>query len=280
MKLFVHKYFVPLTIDRFPAGETLIRIEDNLAKYHNDKHVILGNKLNICITVDFRNNGDLIDMLLLTEAVKRHYASFDIQLSLNIPYLPYARQDRVSVEGESLSVKVIADLINSQNYKSVFCADLHSDVSGALINNLVHSTLEHQASQLSLFHPHAILVSPDAGANKKVFKFAKDYNYKDVVRADKIRDVKTGTITGTKVYSESVGNKDFLILDDICDGGRTFIELAKELKKLTTGKIYLYVTHGIFSKGFGVFDGYVDKIYTSNLMTVIKPINDDFLEII
>ena len=69
------------------------------------------------------------------------------------------------------------------------------------------------------------------------------------IRADKKRDPSNGEITGTVVYSEHLGSQDVLIVDDICDGGRTFIELAKELRHLTTGRIYLYVTHGIFSKG-------------------------------
>ncbi len=111
-----------------------------------------------------------------------------------------------------------------------------------------------------------ILVSPDAGANKKVLDFAKYWKFSEVVRADKVRNVLTGKIESTKVYSSHVSSKDFLILDDICDGGRTFIELAKELRKLTDGKIYLYVTHGIFSAGMDVFDGLIDKIYVSNLM--------------
>ena len=105
-----------------------------------------------------------------------------------------------------------------------------------------------------------ILVSPDAGSLKKVSKVAREFNCK-MVRADKTRSVIDGSITGTVVYSESVGDKDFLIIDDICDGGRTFIELAKELRKLTTGKIKLYVTHGIFSKGLDVLTEHIDEIY-------------------
>ena len=124
----------------------------------------------------------------------------------------------------------------------------------------------------ALLDKEAILVSPDAGANKKVFEFAKLHGYKRVVRADKVRDVSTGEILSTQVFSEHVGNADFLMLDDICDGGRTFIELARELRKLTTGKIFLYVTHGIFSKGGDVFDGFIDQIYTSNLMGEPHPL--------
>jgi ribose-phosphate pyrophosphokinase len=85
------------------------------------------------------------------------------------------------------------------------------------------------------------------------------------IQAEKIRDPNTGAITSTKVNIEKhVGDKNFLIMDDICDGGRTFIELAKVLRPLTTGKIMLYVTHGIFSAGLEVFLGYIDEIYCAN----------------
>lgn len=46
--------------------------------------------------------------------------------------------------------------------------------------------------------------------------------------------------------------KPILVMDDICDGGATFISLAKEIKAhelYNDQELWLYVTHGIFSKG-------------------------------
>ncbi|UUZ75448.1 hypothetical protein LP414_27415 [Polaromonas sp. P1(28)-13] len=118
-------------------------------------------------------------------------------------------------------------------------------------------------------------------ANKKVLNFAQVHGFKDVVRADKTRDTLTGKITGTAVYSQDVGNRDFLILDDICDGGRTFLELAKELRKLTTGKLYLYVSHGIFSQGCLHLARHFERIYVANLVGVGKnQINDPLLQVL
>jgi len=78
----------------------------------------------------------------------------------------------------------------------------------------------------------------------------------------KDRDVKTGNITRTSI-TPIVHGGNAIIVDDICDGGRTFIELAKCLKP-ACDKVYLYVTHGIFSKGLDVFDGLIDHIWTAN----------------
>ncbi len=279
LKLFVHKQEVPVTIMRFPAGETGVKITDPEIKLYDRE------PLHVNITCGFETNDDIINLLQLTDAVKRQYWGRNPQIALTIPYFPYARQDRVCNKGESLSVKVIADLINSQNYITVYITDAHSEVTPALLNNCVNIKLDSAARVLrSIRKPeNTILVSPDAGANKKVFEFAKINGYEHVVRADKTREVSTGKITGTRVYweepyhdietmstnyktSTTVTGKDFLILDDICDGGRTFIELAKELKKLTTGNIYLYVTHGIFTKGMVELAPLFEHIYVSNLM--------------
>jgi ribose-phosphate pyrophosphokinase len=259
MKLYINQQETQVIRAKFPAGESLIRIvpptlQDPVA--------------TAIVQLDFRDNGDLIELMLLMDAFHRLYPSPLIQTFLIMHYLPYARQDRVCNHGESLSVKVIADLINSLKFSHVYCMNIHSEVGVALLNNLVHLDLPVLGAIVSAFpdKDNVVLVSPDAGANKKVFAFAKQFGYPEVVRADKIRNVLTGDIVETKVYAEHIGNKDFLIMDDICDGGRTFIELAKELRKLTNGKIYLYVTHGIFSKGAEVFEGLLDGIYTSNLM--------------
>ena len=78
------------------------------------------------------------------------------------------------------------------------------------------------------------------------------------------RDVKTGKLKEFIVYANDIDNQDCLIVDDICDGGGTFIGLAEELKKKGAGKLYLAVTHGIFSKGFDGLDQYFEQIFTTN----------------
>lgn len=259
VKIYAHNDYtfkeVNVDLRKFPAGETFVRITDDPA----------GDTTSLMVHLLFEGNDDLFNLALLVDAARRHYGPLPIYMSM--PYLPYARQDRVCSPGESLSVKVVADFINSLKLAGVNCQDIHSPVAEALFDNMVHDTLSTCFAAMTTHFrdpDQVVLVSPDAGANKKVLGIAKDYGYPNVVRADKTRDVLTGKITGTAVYSEHVGSKDFLIVDDICDGGRTFIELAKELRKLTDGKIFLYVTHGIFSAGTKVFDGLIDGLYISN----------------
>jgi ribose-phosphate pyrophosphokinase len=242
----------------FPGGESYVRI---------DELPVAPADCLFRIDLNFRSNKDLIDLLLLTDAVRRHWGPVQrARIYLVMNYLPYARQDRVCSPGESLSVKVVADLINSQNYEWVECMNLHSDVAGSLIDNLHHLQLTELIAPLRFRLINTMLVSPDAGAAKKVRYAAESSAWKGVIYADKVRDVATGDITGTSVHSEHLGDQDLLIVDDICDGGRTFIELAKVLRTITTGRLYLYVTHGIFSNGTATVTQHFDKVFTSNLI--------------
>lgn len=268
LKLLVNAKEIPITISKFPAGETMISIR-------NPRHFDVGSTVNGMITMQFESNEDLINLALLKDCVERTYLG-QVKLALTMDYVPYARQDRVCNTGESLSIKVIAGIINAMEFEHVFTKDNHSDVSTALINNCINLGISNVARNLVNVLPNGldtILVSPDAGANKKVYGFAKDLGFKHVVRADKTRDVATGKITGTKVFWDvlepmelSKPSYDICIVDDILDNGGTFIPLAEELRKLTSGKIYLYITHGMFNSGIDKFNGVFDKIFVSNVM--------------
>jgi len=232
---------------------------------------------NITVRMDFRDNGDFIDLMLLMDAIRREYKfNSNRKEELILDYLPYARQDRVNVEGESLSIRVITDIVNNLAFDSVYCKDIHSDVGISLLNNLHHLNTTHCGSKLpNIVGRDTILVSPDAGAVRKVYDFAQKNGYRQMVSAYKKRDPATGIISGTWVDISSVteaqhlGQRDMLVLDDICDGGATFLGLGEKLRQVTNGKLYLYVTHGIFSKGLNTLLEVYDTIYVSNNMSDI-----------
>lgn len=216
----------------------------------------------VIIIAQLHSANAVLELAMLVDALRRHYTNLT-KIELVAPYFPYARQDRQCDTGEALSVKVMAGIINNLNLNKVLIWDAHSDVTPALLNNVINVPPHEFVEAVVQKHSNVVLVAPDAGAIKKVSSVAK-YLKKEYVRADKLRDPHTGAITGTVVYSDHIGDKDFLIVDDICDGGKTFIELAKVLRPLTNGKIFLYVTHGIFSKGIDVFDGVIDHVYSAN----------------
>jgi ribose-phosphate pyrophosphokinase len=232
------------------------------------------------ITVEafIHNSDDVMTLLMVKDAIDREFVR-TVPRFLVMPYIPYARQDRVCNEREAFSIKVFADLINSMNFDLVVVLDPHSDVSPALINNCsiipIEDVLDRSEELIDdddfnlhhkLTNDNIILISPDAGAEKKVLKVSQHYGGLQVIYAGKIRDTKTGEIVATKVdWGYSLRGKDVLIVDDICDGGRTFIELAKKLRRFKPQSINLYVTHGIFSKGYQpLFDAKIKRIFTTD----------------
>ena len=233
----------------FYGGEFCVKIDDD---EYDDKD-------NICVYFTFEKTDEVLELLFLCDSLK----SFGCTLyNLFIDYVPFSRQDRVE-PGESFSLKVFANLINGLQFKRVTIKDPHSDVTAALINNceIIH---QHDIFQPFLKDKKDFwLVSPDAGALKKVYKLAEWVDSLGVVECSKIRDLKTGQITGTIVHADDLMSSDCYIVDDMCSGGATFIAIAKELKKRNAGRIILMVTHGLFTRPLNYFEGIFDEIYTN-----------------
>ena len=236
----------------FSGGELHIKLNNNI-DYKKIKQVIITHRV--------RSMNDFMAILIAKDALElKGVKRFDLVM----PYVPYARQDRKCFDGESFTLKVFTDILNSQKFDSVHVLDAHSDVAPALINNCVnHSNEDYIEAILEDFEEPPILISPDAGSNKKANNLAKKFGLY-LVKCDKVRDVKTGKLSGFSVFEDNLYKRDCLIVDDICDGGGTFIGLGKEMKKKNAGNISLFVTHGIFSKGLNIFNKVFEKIYCTN----------------
>lgn len=219
---------------------------------------------------------DIFELLLVHDALRRLYPSTPFKLLC--PYLPYARQDRVANTGEALSLKVVSDLINWMHFESVEVWDVHSDVSLALLDRVVNVTPKGWLSRANIDWKNTILVAPDAGAQKKVRALSKLFDC-EMITATKVRDTKTGEITDTTINEPGWTEKNFLIVDDICDGGRTFLELSKKIKGFQTsmdrgvdrGTVSLYVTHGIFSRGYSELFKAFYMIYCPHIWPGFQP---------
>ena len=236
----------------FPGGEPHIKL--------TEPKKLLSE--NVIITHRVASFNDIGLVLMATDALKRVGVA---NIDLFLPYFPAARQDRVAVPGEPLSVKVYANLINAQNYRSVFIFDPHSEVAPALLDNCVSFSTEKLIERVIQSLPNnTLLVSPDHGATKKVYKIAQFLNQFEVIECSKVRSVSTGALSDFKVFAKDLGGRPCLIVDDICDGGGTFIGLAQKLKQKNAGPLFLAVSHGIFSKGLSILSAHFDKIFTTN----------------
>ena len=253
-------------ISQFPDGQQTVDLTDwnDLLRYEDA--VKINSRLNT-----FK---DLELIICATAAIRNIKPTREI--ALYVPYFIGARSDRKFVDGGINYLKqVICPIINSLNFVTVITLDPHSDVLEACLNNYEkvdnHTLAKHALSKIDNkdgAQDRICLVSPDAGAYKKIFDVAKKFGIQNVVTATKVRDMITGNILKTEVPNLPglVGDDmQYVIIDDICDGGRTFNELAKAIREQRgDAKVYLVVTHGIFSAGFAELNKYFEGIYSTN----------------
>lgn len=214
---------------------------------------------------------DLELIICANQAIKNINPS--IKVNLFVPYFLGARSDRKFNDGGTNYLKqVICPIINSQNFETVTVVDPHSDVLEACLDNyrkvsnenLVRFALTNIDNRDGA-NTRTAFISPDAGALKKIYDLAKIFKVDNITTASKVRDIQTGNIVKTELPLMNLnGIEQFVIIDDICDGGRTFTELAKAIRLQTDKPIYLIVTHGIFSAGYEWLSNELDGIFCTN----------------
>lgn len=204
---------------------------------------------------------DATKLLLLCEVADALTRIFTVtHTTLYIPYLMGARFDRVMQPGDSFDLKVITKIVNSLKFNEVQLYDVHSDVSTALIENSYSYTNEHLVRNYNL--KNSILIVPDAGAAKKAPNYLEwNKNIVNLTHCIKHRDLSNGAITLKVLEPEKCFEANCVIIDDICDGGGTFLQIAKQIKPKN---LTLIVTHGIFSKGFDELSQYFNEIIVSD----------------
>lgn len=236
------------------------------------------------VTANIKNSDDLIGLLLVKGFIDK-FNIFKKGVSLKLPYVPYMRSDRAMVQHNTIGgLKVIAPLINNLNFDQVIVLDPHSDVTEALLNNVYiieqfDALLDFQTNNNQVdFKKFDFLMSPDAGALKKVSKCAKTLG-KPHIEAFKVREINTNKILKTSVNAskEELEGKSILIVDDILEYGTTVHDLAKMLKEeYGVAHVGVYVSHGVCPinyrispiSRFNFILNFVDEIYCYNLWSI------------
>ena len=242
-------------------------VDFNITKYPDGQISLkLNKKPTLEQTIRVSSYEDLFVLKSFSDAHKNYMGYYP---EVTIPCLFGQLSDRRFADNESFDLKNICEFINSCNFKNVYVFDPHSDVPEALIKNF-HKLLPNPYIYSSITdiidkedRSQVTLVSPDAGAYKKVFKLAEQWNH-PLVAANKFRD-RDGNIN--LVVLGDVKGSNCLIVDDICLGGRTFKILSEKLREQGANKIFLYVSHAHFINGF---DLGLDHIYCTNSVKDIK----------
>lgn len=240
---------IPVTFSTFPGGEEFVRVGET-------------KSFNCAVHAQVRNSQEILRLIMLLDAL----SGMGIEHHLLMPYVPYARQDRRCNYGEAHSMQVMGDILSSQ-VQSLSVVDIHSQMAG---DSLPDQTVFFKAAEvigqwpeLKELAARSVIVAPDKGAEQRAFEVASLVGA-GFITCKKVRNQLTTEITGVKVPENLNPDVHYLIVDDICDGGRTFLEVATALRANGATKVSLYVTHGIFSKGVGELSKVLDSIWTTN----------------
>lgn len=206
------------------------------------------------VTWVFKAEREFIYLAQLVTLLQSH----DVLYKLELPYLPYGRQDKKVSNDTTFALHTFAALINSLKFEGVIIRDAHSDVALKLINYSSSYFLDSHIT--NLVEGYDTLCFPDKGACDRYSKLFKSHN---IVTGSKVRDQSTGYIKEF-TFNGNVKDRHILLIDDICDGGMTFRILAKDLLKNGAEQVDLYVSHGIFSKG-------LDVLYNDGITNIFTP---------
>lgn len=217
------------------------------------------------IVCTLRTNDDIISLLLISDVMKR----MGFKPELYITYMMYQQDDRLFDVNESFGLKVISGILNGLVFSKIKIFHPHSDKVEFIDNVDIISNTTFIQQVLDTFGVKPIWIIPDSGAFKTQFKQIEKFNYPNFVTCMKSRDHSTGEIE-TIVNIKDLQGRDCIIFDDICLGGRTFINIAEKLKERNCGKLYLVVSHGVFNKGLDELIKYFDCIYTTDSICNIQ----------
>lgn len=225
--------------------------------------------VNVCPTTPVYRV--LEEITLIASCIDELKFSYNVPMYLTLPYLPYARADRVFEKGNPAGLKMfLFGLDRIGGFDEINVCDIHNKSSvdsicedyGLDLNIVEKSQLEcFKASMPHDFNTeYDIVLAPDKGAVMKAQMIAAHLEV-DVYNCGKERDVSTGKIIKSVLPDVDFSGKVVLIPDDLMDYGGTFISLAKLLKDAGAKQVDLYVTHMIGAKGLDNLKGLIDNVY-------------------
>lgn len=242
-----HGIEIPVQHSTFPAGEVYVKVLES--------RLVTAETTVILLSAD---SEQIMRAIMIANALKNVGASY---ITLDAPYLPYSRQDRVCNTGESDSLAVLIGMLEHQ-FDRIKTLDAHNPK--VLDSLVINEQVRYKIELAKYYKDGLVMVAPDKGAIGRCYLAANNY---PVVVLNKTRK-----LSGISQSVESADDaqwiktaKSLLIVDDICDGGATFISAAKVLREFNlTAELHLFVTHGIFSQGMEKLEEVFSSVRCAN----------------
>lgn len=216
-------------------------------------------------------NDNLMELLIMIDAAKRSSAE---RITVIMPNYFYARQDRKTASRESITAKLVADMITAAGADRVLCIDLHSDqLQGFFdipLDNLPgRKIFLKKARELSKGN-ECVVVSPDAGAAKHATSIAASLDA-GLAIINKSRP-EHNTCVSTHLIGDDVKGKVCFIFDDLIDTAGTVCSASKLLKEVGAKKVFVFATHGVFSANAykNINGSKIDRLFVSDSIPLAK----------
>jgi ribose-phosphate pyrophosphokinase len=220
---------------RFADGEVYIQIQES----------IRGCDVYLIQPTCYPVNDHLMELLIMIDACRRASAR---QITAVIPYYGYARADRKTAGRESITAKLVANLMTKAGASRVLAIDLHS----AQIQGYFDIPCDHVYGTPVLIDYIAsknledlVVVSPDVGGVARARAFAKKLNDAPLAIIDKRRQAHN--VAEVMNVVGDVRGKTAVLVDDMIDTAGTICEGARLLKQEGARQVYACATHAVFS---------------------------------
>ena len=237
----------------FSDGESKLRFPSV-----NNKHCIIVQSLYP------PPDRHIIQLLMIIHKCKKDNAS---KLTVIIPYMAYARQDKAFLEGEIISVGVLAQLIENFGVNEVITVDIHNEVSLSYFSintknvTAIPILAEYIKNKVTL--DKSFIISPDTGAITRANKFAQLLNL-PILCLKKKRDRETGCVSIDENIGMKVAGMNAILVDDMISTGESIVKACEVLKKQKIGNITVSCTHAI------LVDNAFEKIINSGVKEIIS----------
>ena len=216
----------------FPDGESKITFRHNLKK-------------SVVLVVQSTYppvDTNLLQILSIISEVKK----ISSKIYAIMPYMGYARQDRQFLNGEIVTMSVVAKMLQAAGAKKAIVVDIHSKTALRHFkipteNVSAIPELVKYLKKLKLKNP--VVVSPDTGGSLRAKKFA-DVLKSDFIVLKKSRNRKTGKVSIQSTKAD-VNGKDLIIVDDIISTGGSVVKATQFLKKQKCKRVFVVCTHGL-----------------------------------
>ena len=222
---------VPLFFKTYPDGESYVRLE---GKVQNEEIAIVQ-------TTSPPQDTRLMQLALIADAAKRHGAK---KVTAVVPYLAYARQDRVFLQGEAISINTVANMLKVAGIDSLITVNVHQ---AKVLEKFPFPAKTISAIPLLAEYfkkkgfEKAFALAPDDGA-LWLAEEAKSVLNGECGYLEKHRDLYTGQVT-TEKKKLDVRGKTVIIFDDIISTGGTIASAAKIMKEAGADKVYAACVH-------------------------------------